>query len=424
MNIFRYVLIVAWKQLQLVLKDRGSLGILFLLPLLIGTVSAAPTAMMLRAESEGKAAILLNVCLVVEDTGAFGTEVAKALQEIKELKIETLSSAQEAEQRVAKGEVSAAIIIPASFTQDINTYTPTKIDVIVDPAQPESTSIVTGIMNQVVAEATIWGEVQYGIRSMMDESGLFTGASPQEQQGIQAQTLGVIMTRLNELRRNPPIAVLSEDMGAAATGRNWMELFLTYIFTGFAVMFIFFTVGASASSLLEERESGAMRRLIASPLAPVAILAGNMLAFALIACLQAVVMFGLSSMVFGISLGDSPLALLLLTIAVALTASSLGLVLASLTKTSKQAGSLGTVLGFVLAGIGGAIAVNPGMMFFRAEGLMGILARLTPHAHAMEGYYSIMAENASLASTLPQIGILLGMAVLFILIARYRFKFI
>ena len=50
----------------------------------------------------------------------------------------------EAEQQVAEGEAAAAIVIPADFTADINAYTPTSIEVIVDPGQPESASIVTG----------------------------------------------------------------------------------------------------------------------------------------------------------------------------------------------------------------------------------------------------------------------------------------
>ena len=74
----------------------------------------------------------------------------------------------EAEQRVIQGETTAAIIIPADFSEKIDAYTPTSIEVIVDPAEPEAASIVTGIMNQVVGEVTIWGEIQYGVRTIMD----------------------------------------------------------------------------------------------------------------------------------------------------------------------------------------------------------------------------------------------------------------
>ena len=59
----------------------------------------------------------------------------------------------------------------------------------------------------------------------------------------------------------------------------------------------------------------------------------------------------------------------------------------------------------------------------RAGGALGGIARLTPHAHAIEGYYSLMAENATLIQILPEIGILLGMGIVLFAIATWRFKF-
>jgi ABC-2 type transport system permease protein len=96
--------------------------------------------------------------------------------------------------------------------------------------------------------------------------------------------------------------------------------------------------------------------------------------------------------------------------------------LAAFCKTSKQADSLGTLLGFVLAGLGGAVAVTTTPLW-RTPGLMGIIANLTPHAHALEGFYSLMAEKAGVVQILPQVGILLLIAAVFFTVAVRRFKF-
>jgi ABC-2 type transport system permease protein len=364
---------------------------------------------------------LLNICLVNEDAGIFGEEVAKALRGIDELEIETFDTVAEAEQRVAEGEAAAAIIIPAGFTQDINAYTPTSIEVIVDPAQPESASIVTGIMNQVVAEVTIWGEVQYGIRAILDEPGVLAEASAEVRRAVEAQNLGVIMTRLNEMRRNPAIVVTSEDLEGAQI-EGGITLFFALMFPGFTVMFAFFTVGMSGASLLNEREAGTLRRLLAAPIPRGAIIAGKMLAYVMLVCLQVVVLLGVANVFFDMPLGKSPVALILLTLVLALVATAMGMLVAALSKTAKQADNTGTVLGFVLAGIGGCIAMSP-TPISRTEGFMSVLSKLTPHAHALEGYYSLMAENATLAQVLPEIGILLAMSVVFFLIAVWRFRF-
>jgi len=83
---------------------------------------------------------------------------------------------------------------------------------------------------------------------------------------------------------------------------------------------------------------------------------------------------------------------------------------------------MGFLFGMVLAFIGGAIPIAP-LLMTRMEGPMSILSRITPHANAVEGYYSLIAENATLIDILPEIGILIGMGLVFFLIAMRRFKF-
>lgn len=418
MSAISHTLSVAWKEIQLISKDRGSLAVLFLLPLLISSLYGNIN---LQVNSGDDPTILLDVCLVNQDEGIFGEEIAQALEDIKELNVETFAIVADAEQQVAKGEATAAIVIPADFTQKIDAYIPTAIQVIVDPAQPESASIVTGIMNQVVTEVTIWGEVQYGIRTLLDESGLLADASAQEQRAIEAQSLGAIMTQLNEMRRTPAIVVASEDLEGAKIAGG-ITIYFALLFPGITVMFVFFIVGMAGASLLSERETGTLRRLLAAPIPRGAIIAGKMLAYMLLVCLQVVVLFSVASIFFGMPLGQSPVALVLLTLALALAATAMGMLVAALSKTPQQADNIGTVLGFVLAGIGGCIAVTPTPLT-RSEGFLGVLSKLTPHAHAVEGYYRLMAENATFVQVLPEIGILLVIGIAFFVIATWRFKF-
>jgi ABC-2 type transport system permease protein len=413
----RNTLAIAWKEFQILFKDKGSLALIFVLPLLLGGMMGGAHLTVTGSEEAG---ILLHVCLVNEDSGAFGTEVAKAIESIDELDLEIYATAAEAEQRVAEGEAAAAIVIPSDFTQDIDAYTPTSIEVIVDPGQPESASIVTGIMNHVMDEVTIWGEVQYGIRTLLDESGLLAGASVEQQRAIGAQTLGAIMTTLNEMRRTPAIAVVSEDLEGTEVGGGWN--YLAVVFPGFAVMFIFLNVAWSASSLLTERESGTLHRLLAAPLQRGSVIAGKMLAYTLLACLQVLLLFAVARILFDMPMGQSPLGLVVLSLVVALISSAMGMMIAGLAESGNQAGNIGLILGLVLAAIGGCIPM-PGGSTYRSGGFIGTLARLTPHAHALEGYFRLMIENGTVVTILPQMGILLAFGVVFFLIAVWRFRF-
>ena len=147
-----------------------------------------------------------------------------------------------------------------------------------------------------------------------------------------------------------------------------------------------------------------------------------MLAYVLLACLQTVVLLGVARVAFSMPLGSSPLGLVLLTLTTALVSTSLGMLLAAFCKTSKQADGLGTMASFVLGGLGGAVAVTPNALW-RTPGLMGMIANLTPHAHALEGFYSLMAEKAGIVQILQQVGILLLIAAVFFAVAVRRFKF-
>jgi ABC-2 type transport system permease protein len=413
-----YVLSVFWKELQLILKDGGGLAMFFLFPLLLSSLMGGINVM---TNQEDTAAILLHVGLVNADTGTFGSELAKAIGEIAELEVTTYNTVDAAEEQVAKGEATAAILIPAEFSSNIGNHIPTVVDVVVDPGEPQSASIVTGIMNQVVAEVTIWGEVQYGIRSLLEGSGILKELTPVEQEAVGAQTLGVIMTTLNEMRRTPAIAVESENMDAGEDAASWLPTFFAYLFPGFTVMFIFINASWSSESLLTERESGTLRRLLAAPIPRGTVIIGKMLAFLLLSCMQVVVMFTSATIFFDMPLGDSPLALVVVSLVVALTSTSMGMLIAALVKSASKASNAGVIVGMVMSAVGGCIGARAPLT--RAGGFAGILASLTPQGHAVNAYYSVMTENATLVQVLPQIGIMLAMCAVFYVIAVWRFKF-
>ncbi|NLF01761.1 MAG: ABC transporter permease [Anaerolineales bacterium] len=418
MNAIHNTLAVTWKELQLIAKDRGALAVLFLLPLLVGSLMSFVN---LRLAGEESPDILVHVTLANADGGPFGQRIVEALQQISQLEVETYADAGDAELPVALGQATAAILIPADLSKQIDAYEPTQIEMVVDPGEAQAASIVAGIMNKVVDEVAIWGEVQYGIRAVLDESSALGNMDEDTQRAMEAMNLGVVMTTLNEMRQNPLIAVVSQNLQGATVEGGWGQYF-ALLFPGLSVMFIFFIVGPVSSSLLTERADGTLRRLVASPLPRSAIIAGKMLAYTLLVCLQVIVLFSAAAGLFKMPLGRSPLGLVLLTLALGLTATSLGLLIAALASTPQQADSLGTIMGFVLAGVGGAIPFSATPLT-RAGGFIGFVSKLTPHAHAVEGYYKLMGENASLIEVLPHFGILLAMGLAFFLIAVWRFRF-
>jgi ABC-2 type transport system permease protein len=173
---------------------------------------------------------------------------------------------------------------------------------------------------------------------------------------------------------------------------------------------------------LKEKEAGSFRRLLAAPIHRASLIAGKMGAYIVVVCLQMLVMFGVGNLLFDMPLGRAPLGLVLLTLAVALASTGLGMLVGALARTSKQAGTIGLVLGFVLLGAAG---FTPGadIVSRPTEGFQFYLAQVTPHHHAFEGYLKLLVDELGVVDILPNVVVLIGFAVVFFLVAMSRFKF-
>jgi ABC-2 type transport system permease protein len=424
MKTIRDFLALSAKELRIFWTDKGTLAVLFLMPVLLSIllVGIQSRTAWSGDDGEGGDTITLNVVVVNEDIGEAGKQMADTLAEVDVLQVTEADSAGEAGRLVTEGEAAAAVIIPAGFSDNIAAYEPSEVRVIIDPTQPESAGIVTGIVNNVVDEYTLWGEISHGVGSLMAASGAVDQADPALVQQAQAQTTGVIMTQLNAARREPLIVVASENVAGEET-ENDVEFMVTTMQPTFAVMFAFFLAGTISMSLFAEKENGAMRRMLSSPIGRRTIVLGRMPAYMLVVALQVLLVFAVGS-IFGMVIGESPLGLLLVTLALGLAVTGLGALLAAFARDGKQADSLSTLIAIVLAGISGAIPVGALHMAYRNEGFLGVLARLTPHAHALEGYVRIMAEGGGVVDVLVPVGILLAMSAIFYALAFWRFRYV
>jgi ABC-2 type transport system permease protein len=405
-------LAVAWKDLLIVLKDKGVLAVYFLMPLLFASL----LGMAFGNAGNDEKTIEIDILLVNQDSGSYGQMLADGLRQAEVLIIEELEDVVQADQMVADGDAAAAIVIPTDLSSKIDAGEPAEVMVVQDPTQPEAADIAAGITNQAMSEIGVLGELRYGIHAVLAQSPDYDQAPAELVEAIEAQTLGVMWTQVQEMRQNPVIAVKGEAVAGAEEVQAWDPI--TYYIPSFTVAFAFFLIGQMASTLLIEKEEGTFRRLLSSPMPRASIISGKMLAYLIVVFLQVLILFAVGYALFQMPLGQSPLALLLLTLALGLASTSLGMMLGALCRTSKQADRLGVVIGFVLLALGGSI-----FPLFRSEGLMGTLSRLTPSAWAIEGYMGLIGDSWTLMQTLPNILILLGFAAVFFGIAVWRFRF-
>jgi len=429
MNAIRSSLTLARKDLKVLFKDRGQLAVLFVLPLLFALIFGSPALVGDVEGPSGESRLSIKAYIVNEDQGPYGEQVEAALRSIRALRMQRLWTVDQADGKVAEGEAAAAIVIPADFSAQIDANQPTRVQLIKDPTQQAEARIVARILNEALTELSVRAEIEYGIRSVYEKTGVLEAANPELVRATQAQTMGVIWTAVQEIRQNPAIAVQSEDLADEETERSASGNVFAGFMPMFATMFAFFLVGFMAESIVRERVTGSFRRLLAAPIHRGTVVAGKMLAFIGVVFLQMLVLFGICAALFDMPLGNSPLGLLILTLALALAATGLGMLLGSIARTSKQAGNIGMVLGFVLFFASGAtsgtisVAGEVSGVGFRSEGFRFYMSQLTPYSHALDGYLRLMLDGVGLVDILPNIVVLLGFAVVFFLVAMWRFKF-
>ena len=414
MNTIRKTLAVTLKDLQIVaFGDRGSLIAIFILPIAISIFAGA-------IFGGDETAIHIPVIVVNQDLGDYGDTIVEVLQDIQELSLETAATPAAAEDQVAAGDFMAAVIIPENFSQYLDDYEATQIIVSIDPAQANYGHIVTTIIEEIAGAMAIQGEIRYGIREVLAEMGLDESANPEVFRASQAQTEGVIFTQMQHLETDEPIQFARVDVKGKGVF-SWEDSVFALQLPALTVMFAFFVIPSLATELIKEKELGALRRLIASPLPRGALIGGKVFAYTLLIIIQVVLVFGIAAIFFDMPLSDSPLGMLLVTLALGLVTTTLGMMVAALARSRDQATSIGMLLIFGLGILGGCF--NPDTAFFRGEGFMAKISYYTPQAQAMNGYHTLIILQGALVDVLPYVGYLLAISLVFFLIAIWRFKF-
>lgn len=186
---------------------------------------------------------------------------------------------------------------------------------------------------------------------------------------------------------------------------------------GWAIMFLMFTLTGAASSLFDERKAGMFLRLFAAPVSRTQLLWSKYLYLVSLGVIQVLVLFIGAWFIFKVDVWSNFGNLLLVAIAAASACTALGMLLAAFCKTTAQANGLGTLLILSMSALGGAMV--PAM--FMPE-IIQQIAKVTITYWAMSGFLDVLWQGLPTTAILPDVGILLGIAVVVNAISIWRFR--
>ncbi|MBE2198039.1 MAG: ABC transporter permease [Anaerolinea sp.] len=410
---------IGWKDLLLILHDRGALllmlGAPFVLTIGLGLVTGA-----FSNTGSGTGLADIPVVIINEDEGELGSallDVFNADELADLLEPVTMTDVTEARRMVGDNEIAAVVIIPAGFTdsmipQDVRSGdvgAPVTIEVYASPARPISASVVNSVVQDFVnrvetavlsVNVSLTQLVASGVIPLSDMGQLAAiGQEISAQQITAVQTDGV------------QIIDVQQDT-AVADSNNFNPL--VYFAPGMAITFLMYTVSLGGGSILKERDDRTLARLLVTPSSSAQIIGGKVLGIFLTGVAQVGVLVGASTLFFSLNWGD-PFGVVLLILTVAIAATGWGILLASVCKTPSQVTTYGSALMLIFGLLGGGLVALP------RAGFMELIGRITPNSWALDGFIAL-GQGHTAADIITELIALVIMGVVLFAIAVVFFR--
>ena len=409
---------IAWKDMQILFKDRGAVVQIFLLPLLFIVVFSGALAA-IGSGGEEDTRILLPV--VNLDGGEAAQTLLDGLDAAGGVRVERYEQAQ-AQALLDENKLARVLTIPARFTADIADNHQVALRFVNHPdADPEETEAVRLVIEGVARDMSLESQILASLQQMGD----MQANAPEEFQVFTAErTMAQARSQFERSRTQPLVAVVQMVPGQPEGEREEMPDAVQLAVPGFTVLFVFLTAQATARSIYDEKKVGSFRRLLAAPMSKASLLAGKMLPNFMTGLIQTAVIFafGIIGMrLLGLTpmtLGDAPLAVVLIAVLVALCSSAFGILIAAIARTENQIGGLSSVFLWVMGILGGCF-----IPLFILENFLGPLPKIVPHYWANRAFNDLLVRGLGLADVTTEMAALLAFTALFFVIGLWRFDF-
>ncbi len=408
MRELRHILIVAAKDLKLFAADRGALVFFIVFPLFFITIMSLVSPQkedprlelhLASQETEDSLSYEIIAAMRTEDESEQGLSGAKIIWE---------QDYEKAYQAVKKKRLEGFLLFPEDFTEAILMGYGTSLKVIFDADTANTSAALKGLAQMISSRVGSEWVAASTILELLTEQGLSTS--------FDITTVGKITKKMLEGQGSSAvkdfIGLHTEKVGEIEpkSSSNW-------VIPGYLVMFVFFGAAVAAEAIVRERKNHTLERLLASSARRESILLGIFAGIATKGLIQILIFWTIGILVFNADLGLSPVGVIILSILMVIMSSAYGVMLATLVKTERGAGSAAVLGSLIMAPLGGCW-----WPLFIMPRWLQVVARMTPHAWAISGFNKLMLFGASFGAALPEMLVLVGFAAVFGIIAIYRFR--
>ncbi|MBI1853247.1 MAG: ABC transporter permease [Planctomycetes bacterium] len=445
----RLAVTLAVKDLRLYSRDKTGLALGFLLPISLVSVFAGVFGSIGMSDDSGQSSKLTLTVADMDGTDASRKLVA-AIDDSKFSRAKTTTDDGKAYTRddiyeaVRDGSISLGVVLEKGFGDKLEAGDVPPIEVIRDPAREVTFQISSQALFMALMEAhgNKLGRAltKRGLRDLAKATGL----PPEVVGGIEriaATFFDTLDTEITKAEAHSPAAkststtdapvfsgmasmlgIRETTVGGGSLDKKERERIarISQPIAGTAVMMLLFGLTACGGTLLREREEGTLRRLFVTPAPRGAILAGKFLFTFALGLVQLVVMFAFGAVVFRLPIAGHLGGILVVSTALCAAATAFGIFIASIGRTQKQIEGFATLVILVMSAVGGS--------WFPLNDMVGVpqwmifASHFTLNAWAMDAYQDLWWRNLPVSYVLPEVGVLLGIAVVLSALATLFFR--
>jgi ABC-2 type transport system permease protein len=379
---------ITWVNFLRTIRDRSSTFFMFILPIII--------IVALGLQFGGTSRARLGIVAGTDD--AFVAAIVASLEEgARGIPFEVRQVGDEATLRssVERGELEVGLIIPAGMA-----------------AAMTGDGAVT--VTYLGTQENLAAGLRPAVEAALAEQSIVVVAARTAASAAPADTATALATARDEAGAVSGVEVAVERLGEPGSFANFGQFTLgaqTQL-----VLFMFMASMTAAAQLVMSKQLGVSRRMVATPTAIPTLIAGEGLGRFTVAMMQASVIVIVSTLVFGVDWGD-PVGALAIVLAFGLVGAAVAMLVGAVATNAEQAGSVAVFVSLALGALGGCMVP----LEFMPETMQSI-ARLTPHAWAVDGLRSLVTDGGGLASVAPQVGVLLVFGLVLATIATWRFR--
>ena len=381
--------VVAWVELKRFGADRGAFAFSIALPIALFAL--------MYGVFGGGTSFSATASMVDLDGGPVAAKLLDRISAVDGLTVELLTEA-EADSALDRSRILTAVVIPAGFSGKLEAGDPASVLFKRRGSGGETGQIVSQIVQGAAQDIAAEFEVRELVRTQLNGKGV-----------PEAQIEQSVRALMDEARTAPAVTVERRTVGEE-------EDPLDRLIPGVLTMFLMFAATMSAASIIVERRTGTLERLLTTRLSVNQLFVGKFLASVGRAMAQALILLSLAFAVLRVADAAAFAQVVVLSLLIAAAVSSLGLVVAGMARTQEQATWASVFLTMTMTVFSGTF-VSVG-----ETGVLEFLSRLTLNKYAIDGIHGIISGNAGLAGQGPEAAILGGIAVIGFIVARVAFR--